>query len=106
MAEPTLKDVMKSQAIIKSSVETVHGKLDMLDRSVGNIQTRLNKQEALTVKIAGIDESQEQISKDFDNHKKKMAEIAKNNEQPENENAQLNTRIINLGNLVPTEQEK
>ena len=35
-----------------------------------------------------------------------MAEITKNNEQPENENAQLNTRIINLGNLVPTEQEK
>ena len=35
-----------------------------------------------------------------------MAEIAKNNEQPENENAQLNTRIINLGKLVPTEQEK
>ena len=59
MAEPTLKDVMESQAIIKSSVETVHGKLDMLDRLVGNIQTRLNKQEALTVKIAGIDESQE-----------------------------------------------
>ena len=106
MAEPTLKDVMERQAIIKSSVETLHGKLDMLDRSVGNIQTRLNKQEALTVKIAGIDESQEQISKDFDNQKKKMAEIAKNNEQPENENAQLNTRIINLGNLVPTEQEK
>ena len=57
MAEATLKDVMESLTIIKSSMETVHGRLDRLDRSVHNIQIRLNKLEALSFKIAGLEEN-------------------------------------------------
>lgn len=38
MVELTLKDI-KSLKNIKSSMETVHGRLDRLDRSIDKIQT-------------------------------------------------------------------
>lgn len=75
MADPTLKDFMESLTIIKSSMETAHGRLDRLDRSVDNIQTRLNKLDALIVKIVGLEESQEYISKDCEDQKRKIAKI-------------------------------
>lgn len=75
MADPTLKDFMESLTIIKSSMETAHGRLDRLDRSVDNIQTRLNKLDALIVKIVGLEESQEYISKDCEDQTRKIAKI-------------------------------
>ena len=60
-------------------METVHGRLDRLDRSVDNIQTRLKKLEALSFKTTGLGESQEYISKDFENQKKKNGRSNKKN---------------------------
>ena len=87
-------------------METVHERLDRPNRSVDNTEIRLNKLEALSFKTAGLEESQRYISKDFEDQKRKMAEITKKNKQLENENAQLNNRITNLEKLVSTEQEK
>ena len=77
-----------------------------LDRLVDNIQTRLNNLEALSIKIAGLEESQEHISKEFEDQKRNLEEIMKSKKQLENENAQLNSKINNLGKLESTEQEK
>ena len=79
MAEPTLEDLTESLTIVKSSMETVHGRLDRLDRSVDNIQTRLKKLEALSFKTTGLGESQEYISKDFEKQKKKNGRSNKKN---------------------------
>ena len=77
-----------------------------LDRLVDNIQTRLNNLEALSIKIAGLEESQEHISKEFEDQKRNLEEIMKSKKQLENENAQLNSKINNFGKLESTEQEK
>ena len=49
--------------------------------------------------------SQEYILKYFEDQNRKMPEITKNNKQLQNDNALLNTKIINLEKLS-TEQEK
>lgn len=63
------------------------------------------KTEALRFKIAGLKESQQYISKDFENQKRKMAGITKNNKQLENNNVHLNPRIIRLERQASAEQE-
>ena len=43
-----------SLTIIKLTMKAVHGRLDRPDRSVDNIQTRLNKLEPLSFEITGL----------------------------------------------------
>ena len=99
MEESTLKDATESLAVIKSSMETIHERLEDLNRWVHNPKTRYKNQEALSFKIPGVEESHIHISKEFEDQRR-IKEKTKNKKHVENENFQLSTWMNNLEKLV------
>ena len=91
-SEPTLKDVMKGLASIKSTVDGINNRLGGVEERISKVEEKLCKLGELEFKIVSVEESQQSLSDRYDSQEKEIKEIRNTNTRLQKENKILWTK--------------
>ena len=105
-SEPTLKDVMKGLASIKSTVDGINNRLGGVEERISKVEEKLCKLGELEFKIVSVEESQQSLSDRYDSQEKEIKEIRNTNTRLQKENEILWTKINLLTTGLAEEKTK
>ena len=74
-SEPTLKDVMLSLASIKNTVDGINNRICSVEERLCKVEEKLCKVGKLEIKVVSLEESQDFLSKLYEEQDKNIEEI-------------------------------
>ena len=87
--EPTLKDVMLSLASIKSTVDGINNRICSLEGRICKVEENLSKMREIELKVVSLEESQEFLSKRYEEQDRNINKIKSTNSRLQKENEVL-----------------
>ena len=85
-SEPTLKDVMLTLASIKSMVDGINNRICRVEERLYKVEEKLCKVGDLEIKVVSLEESQDFVSKRYEEQDKNIKEIKDTNSRLQKEN--------------------
>ena len=105
-SEPTLKDVMLTLASIKSTVDGINNRICRVEERLYKVEEKLCKVGDLEIKVVSLEESQDFLSKRYEEQDKNIKEIKDTNSRLQKENDILWSKIHLLTKGLAEEQLK
>ena len=105
-SEPTLKDVMLTVASIKSTVDGINNRICRVEERLYKVEEKLCKVGDLEIKVVSLEESQDFLSKRYEEQDKNIKEIKDTNSRLQKENDILWSKIHLLTKGLAEEQLK
>ena len=93
-SEPTLKDVMLSLASVKNTVHGINNRIWRLEGRLYKVEEKLCKVGELKIKVVSLEESQDFLSKRYEEQDKNIKEIKDTNSRLQKENDILRIKPI------------
>ena len=105
-SEPTLKDVILTLASIKSTVDGINKRICRVEERLYKVEEKLCKVGDLEIKVVSLEESQDFLSKRYEEQDKNIKEIKDTNSRLQKENDILWSKIHLLTKGLAEEQLK
>ena len=104
--EPTLKDVMLSLASIKNTVDGINNRICSVEGRICKVEENLTKMREIELKVVSLEESQEFLSKRYEEQDRNIDEIKCTNSRLQKENEVLWSKLNSLTKGLAEEQVK
>ena len=105
-SEPTLKDVMLTLASIESMVDGINNRICRVEERLYKVEEKLCKVGDLEIKVVSLEDSQDFVSKRYEEQDKNIKEIKDTNSRLQKENNILWSKIHLLTKGLAEEQLK
>ena len=105
-SESTLEDVMLTLASIKSTVDGINNRICRMEERLYKVEEKLCKVEDLEIRVVSLEESQDFLSKRYEEQDKDIKEIKDTNSRLQKENDILWSKIHLLTKGLAEEQLK